>query len=296
MKIIDCCMFFNEDLILDLRLNELDKYVDFFVIVESAFTHSGEYKNLNFDIKKYEKFKNKIIYLKILNKPENLFKIKKSDTINQVKEKQIINALILENFQRNYISEGLKNFNDDDYILISDVDEIPNLNRVNFDKLKNKISLFKQYFFHYKFNLFLDNFYFFGSKGCIKKKLISPQWLRNIKGKKYSKFRIDAYFSKKKYNNIKIVEKGGWHFTNVMDEEKIIYKLKSYLHHADFPENLLDKDIFKNLIKDKKIMYDHSADKSQDRFKNRKPLNEFDKNLLPEYIKNNQEKFKDWLI
>ena len=198
MKIIDCCMFFNEDLILDLRLNELDKYVDFFVIVESAFTHSGEYKNLNFDIKKYEKFKNKIIYLKILNKPENLFKIKKSDTINQVKEKQIINALILENFQRNYISEGLKNFNDDDYILISDVDEIPNLNRVNFDKLKNKISLFKQYFFHYKFNLYLKDFFFFGSRGCFKKNLISPQWLRNIKSKKYSFFRLDTIFSKKK--------------------------------------------------------------------------------------------------
>ncbi len=81
-----------------------------------------------------------------------------------------------------------------------------------------------------------------------------------------------------------------------MDEEKIVYKLKSYLHHADFPENLLNKDIFKNLIKDKKIMYDHSADKSQDRFKNSKPLNEFDKNLLPEYIKNNQKKFKEWLI
>ena len=58
-------MFFNEDLILDLRLNELDKFVDHFVIVESAFTHSGESKGFNFNIDKYKKFKDKIIYLKI---------------------------------------------------------------------------------------------------------------------------------------------------------------------------------------------------------------------------------------
>ena len=289
-------MYFNEDLVLDVRLNELNPYIDKFVIAESNFTHSGEKKDFNFDIRKYHKFANKIIYLKIDQKPNNLIQINGEDSEDDIKNKQVENALILENFQRNYIYKGLENFNDDDFILISDIDEIPNLSLIDLNSNKNSIVMFKQYFFHYKFNLFLDDFYFFGTKGCIKKKLISPQWLRNIKGKKYSIFRIDSYFSKKKYNNIKIVEKGGWHFTNVMDEEKIIYKLKSYLHHADFPENLLDKDIFKNFIKDKKIMYDHSADKSQDRFKNRKPLNEFDKNLLPEYIKNNQKKFKDWLI
>ena len=289
-------MYFNEDLVLDVRLNELNPHIDKFVIVESNFTHSGEKKDFNFDIRKYQKFANKIIYLKIDQKPNNLIQINEEDSEDDIKNKQVENALILENFQRNYIYKGLENFNDDDFILISDIDEIPNLSLIDLNNHKNSIVLFKQYFFHYKFNLFLDDFYFFGSKGCTKKQLKSPQWLRNVKGKKYSIFRLDTYFSKKKYNNIKIVEKGGWHFTNVMDEEKIVYKLKSYLHHADFPENLLDKDIFKNLIKNKKIMYDHSADKSQDRFKNSKPLDEFDKNLLPEYIKNNQDKFKDWLI
>ncbi len=199
-------------------------------------------------------------------------------------------------FQRENLQKGIEAANDNDLILISDLDEIPNLNNLNFTKINNNVIIFEQKMFYYKLNLFYEDFKWQGTKGVKFKNFISPQWLRNIKGKKYSIFRLDAYFSKKKYNNIKIVEKGGWHFTNVMDEEKIVYKLKSYLHHADFPENLLDKDIFKNLIKDKKIMYDHSADKSQDRFKNSKPLNEFDKNLLPEYIKNNQEKFKDWLI
>ena len=296
MKIIDCFMYFNEDLVLDVRLNELNQHIDKFIIIESNFTHSGEKKNFNFDIEKFKKFENKIIYLKLDQKPKNLIEISEHDNQDEIKRKQIENALILENFQRNYILKGLESFSDDDFILISDIDEIPNLSLIDLNKHKNSIVLFKQYFFHYKFNLFLNNFYFFGSKGCTKKQLKSPQWLRNVKGKKYSLFRFDAYFSEKKYNNVKIIEKGGWHFTNVMNEEKIIYKLKSYLHHADFPENLLDKDIFKNLIKEKKIMYDHSADKSKDRFKNNKPLNEFDKNLLPKYIINNQDKFKDWLI
>ena len=56
MKIIDCFMYFNEDLILDVRLNELDGHVDKFVIVESCFPHSGERKTFNFDINKYQKF------------------------------------------------------------------------------------------------------------------------------------------------------------------------------------------------------------------------------------------------
>ena len=52
-------MYFNEDVVLDLRLNMLDKYVDYFVIVESSFTHKGDKRELQFDNKKFEKFKNK---------------------------------------------------------------------------------------------------------------------------------------------------------------------------------------------------------------------------------------------
>ena len=81
-----------------------------------------------------------------------------------------------------------------------------------------------------------------------------------------------------------------------MDEEKIVYKLKSFLHHADIPDNLFDKNLFKKLIKEKKIMYDHSADKSsRDKFK-KVSLSQFDYQLLPEYIKENKEKFNNWLI
>ena len=289
-------MYFNEDLLLDLRLNQLNPIIDKFVIVESKYTHSGDEKKFNFNLDNFSKFKDKIIYIQLEEKPSNLIKVNQNDEIGVVKTKQIENALVLENYQRNFISQGLKKFDDDDFILLSDVDEIPNFEDVNFKKLRNKIVLFKQYFFHYKLNLYLKNFYFFGTKGCSKKNLQSPQWLRNVKNKKYPIYRLDILFSDKKYNNVHIVHNGGWHFTNVMSEEKIIYKLKSYLHHADFPENLLNKETFQELIKQKKIMYDHSVDKSGDRFSNRKELSIFENNLLPEYLQKNLKKFEDWLV
>ena len=289
-------MYFNEDLLLDLRLNQLNPFIDKFVIVESKYTHSGDEKKFNFNLDNFSKFKDKIIYIQLEHKPSNLININQNDEIGIVKSKQIENALILENYQRNFISQGLKKFDDDDFILLSDVDEIPNFEGVNFKKFRNKIVLFKQYFFHYKLNLYLKNFYFFGTKGCSKKNLQSPQWLRNVKNKKYPIYRLDILFSDKKYNNVHIVHNGGWHFTNVMSEEKIIYKLKSYLHHADFPENLLNKETFQELIKQKKIMYDHSVDKSGDRFSNRKELSIFENNLLPEYLQKNLKKFQDWLV
>ena len=289
-------MYFNEDLLLDLRLNQLNPIIDKFVIVESKYTHSGDEKKFNFNLDNFSKFKDKIIYIQLEEKPSNLIKVNQNDEIGVVKTKQIENALVLENYQRNSISQGLKKFDDDDFILLSDVDEIPNFEDVNFKKLRNKIVLFKQYFFHYKLNLYLKNFYFFGTKGCSKKNLQSPQWLRNVKNKKYPIYRLDILFSDKKYNNVHIVHNGGWHFTNVMSEEKIIYKLKSYLHHADFPENLLNKETFQELIKQKKIMYDHSVDKSGDRFSNRKELSIFENNLLPEYLQKNLKKFKEWLV
>lgn len=296
MKKIDCFMYFNEDLILDVRLNTLNPVIDNFVIVESNFTHSGEKKEFNFNINNYQKFKDKIIYIQVKDLPKNILNINSSDTKDEIKKKQILNALVIENYQRNKISEGIKNFKSEDLIFISDIDEIPNLAELDLKNIGNSIILFKQFFFHYKFNLYLNNFDWFGTKACLKKNFISPQWLRNIKNKKYSILRLDTLFSKKKYSNIKIIERGGWHFTNVMDEEKMYYKIKSYLHHADFPDHLLKKETFRNLIENNEILYDHSIDKSKDRFSNPKKLDKFNNDMLPDYIKKNQNKFSEWLI
>ena len=295
MKVFDTFTYFNENMILDIRLNELNAFVDKFVIVESTFTHSGEAKKLNFRIENFKKFSDKIIYVIIDDVPKNYLRIGQDDK-NEIKtSKEINNALILENYQRNSITKGLNNADENDLILMSDVDEIPNLQNLNLRKISSKILIFNQYFFHYKLNLYLKDLRYFGTKGCLKKNLKSPQWLRNIKNKKYNFFRIDTLFSNKKYTNISFINNGGWHFSNVLNEDQIIYKLKSYLHHADFPKNLLNKNLFTQLIKERKVMYDHEADKGDDKYSTKKDLTKIDFKLLPVFIKENKKKFDEWL-
>ena len=78
MKLIDCFMYFDEDLILDIRLNTLKEEVDKFVIAEATRNHAGEPKKLNFDINRFSKFKDKIIYLIIEDLPTNVNSFKKT--------------------------------------------------------------------------------------------------------------------------------------------------------------------------------------------------------------------------
>ena len=191
MKIFDCFMYFDEEMILDVRLNTLDKYVDYFIISESNFTHSGKRRDLNFDINKYKKFKDKIIYLIYDKEPSDIETINENDHKNEKARKKIMNAVKRENGQRNYLQNGLKDAGNEDIILVSDVDEIPNLTNFNFTNFKNKIIQFKQDMFYYKFNLVLPKLDWTGTKGCRKKNLINLQWLRNIKDRKYSILRPD---------------------------------------------------------------------------------------------------------
>tara|TARA_B100000035_G_scaffold303051_1_gene301250 strand:- start:6 stop:875 length:870 start_codon:yes stop_codon:yes gene_type:complete len=288
-------MYFDEDVVLDVRLNTLNEYIDNFIIVESLFSHKGEKRNLKFDIKKFSKFKNKIIYLVCEKEPNQIEKINISDTENEKSEKYIMNALHRENAQRNFIAEGLKKANDEDIILVSDLDEIPNLKNVNFDSFKEKLVFFNQEMFYYKFNLKLPNYNWVGTKSCKKRNLISPQWLRNIKDKNYPFYRIDTFFSQNKYTNIKFIHNGGWHFTNLKSSNEIKHKLRSYLHHREFDLNPLEVNDIEKLIKEKKAIYDLNVDKRSQKIGDGNKLETYDINKLPNYIINNLEKFKKWI-
>ena len=295
MKIFDCFMYFDEDIVLDLRLNTLDKYVDHFVIVESVFTHKGDKRELRFNPKKFDKFKNKIIYLVKTEEPPNLDIINKDDDDITKGSKYIFNAAKRENGQRNYINEGLKSAEKNDLIMISDVDEIPNLSNIDLKNINKKIILFKQDMFYYKFNLKLPNFNWVGTKACKKKDLINPQWLRNVKDRKFPFYRIDTFFSKNKYTNIKIIKNGGWHFTNIKTAQEIQIKLKSYLHHVEYEIKPLTIEEIENLIKNKKAIYNLHADKRSQKFDEGKKLEKFKFENLPEYIQKNYEIYKNWL-
>ena len=174
-------MYFDEDILLDLRLNYLNSYVDKFVIVESNYAHNGKKRSLNFNINNFEKFKHKIVYLVLDKEPTGIASFDDKDHIDITNSKYFLNASKRENFQRNYIQEGLKDADPHDIVMISDLDEIPNLEQNNFSDISNKLIFFKQKLFYYKFNLKLDSFEWFGTKACRKDNLLSPQWLRNIK-------------------------------------------------------------------------------------------------------------------
>lgn len=295
MKIYDCFMYFDEDVILDLRLNILNPFIDYFVIVESTFNHKGEKRKLKFDINKYKKFENKIIYLIFDKEPSGIEKVFDTDNESEVSRKLILNAASRENGQRNFISKGLERANEKDLILISDVDEIPNLEKINWNTLKDQIVLFKQDMFYYKLNLRLPDLIWSGSKACRKKYLKSPQWLRNIKDKKYSFFRIDTFFSKKKYINIKFIENGGWHFSNIKTAAEIEHKLKSYLHHREFDLNPMSKEEIEDIINNKQAIYDLKVDKRINKIGNGNKLIEQPLNKLPSYIQKNLYKYEEWI-
>ena len=295
MKIFDCFMYFDEEVVLDVRLNTLNKFVDYFVIVESKFTHKGDHRELKFNHKKFKKFKDKIIYLVYEELSQKIETLEKDDNESEKSRKYILNALYRENGQRNHIVKGLSNANKDDIILISDVDEIPNMTEIDLNEINEKIILFKQDMFYYKFNLKMPNLKWTGTKGCKKKDLISPQWLRNIKDRKYSFFRIDTFFSVTKYASIKIVNNGGWHFSNIKTPREIEHKLRSYLHHREFDEKPLSIEEINQVIKNKQAIYDLKVDKTVNKIGNGSMLEKFEINKLPNYIQKNQNYFKDWI-
>ena len=288
-------MYFDEEVVLDLRLNTLDRYIDYFVIVESTFTHKGEKRSLKFNQKKFEKFKDKIIYLIFDKEPDGIEKIYETDNEGTKTNKYILNAAKRENGQRNYILNGLHKAEAKDLILISDVDEIPNLENIDIKNIKEKIIMFQQDMFYYKFNLKFPNIEWIGTKGCKKKNLINPQWLRNIKNRKYPLYRIDTLFSKKKYISSKIVNNGGWHFSCIKTAEEIEHKLKSFLHHREFDLDPLDTEGIKKLMENKQAIYDLRADKTVNKIGTGDKLEKYSLENLPEIIKLNLDKYKMWL-
>ena len=142
MKIYDCITYMNEDIVLDLRLNYLNNYVDKFIIVESRYFHNGKKKKLFFDIKKFSKFKKKIVYLVLDHEPKDIEPINSFDSAETKNSKHILNGMKRDFYQRNYIMNGLKESNDNDIILISDIDEIPKMDSLDIKSINNELIFF----------------------------------------------------------------------------------------------------------------------------------------------------------
>ena len=280
---------------LEVRFNILNKHVDKFIISEAKYSHSGEKKKLNFEIKKFSEFKKKIIYTVVENEPADL-KYKKKDNLKFEEKKDMrINSILRISHQRNKLFDCLNEASDNDYIFYSDNDEIPNFDRINFETNTNKIIIFKQKLFYYKFNLLCGWVDWYGTKGCKKKDLLSFSWLREVKAKKYPIYRLDALFSNNKYNNVKIVENGGWHFSQLKTPEDIEVKLLNQEHHDEYRE--ARKHGLPNpseLVRKKTIVYDFKAKSSDYKFSKEFKLKTASVDILPDFLKRNLNKYSEW--
>ena len=298
MKIFDCITYFDEPMLFEIRLNILDKLVDEFIVAEALYTHSGKKKKINFKKDLYPRFKNRIKHIVIEKEPQNLSLITNNNDneINQAHYR--MNAAKRIEFQRNAISKVFKEVNNDDWIIYSDSDEIPNLENINFENIKQKFLLFKQKMFYYKFNLGLPILDWFGSKACQYKNLSSISELRNIKPKKYNWWRFDTLFKKNKFIDLKVIDNGGWHFTEIKSAKDIYIKHINDEHHDEFDQTGINEDSIKDMIKNKYIPYDHSIDQKEWKDKwnknNRIKLSIIENSKLPKYLMINRSKYLNW--
>jgi beta-1,4-mannosyl-glycoprotein beta-1,4-N-acetylglucosaminyltransferase len=250
MKVYDAFLFFNELELLELRMNILNDVVDFFVVVESTVTFSSKHKDLIFEKNKtiFDKFANKIIHIVIDDTPDSFMNINYID--NPKTDVEILKNKILkyvdespnwerhetqwgvETYQRESIIKGLLNCDDDDMVIISDVDEIPN--PIEVEKIKNvteDVFNFNQNMYYYYLNMLKEKNWS-GPKSCTwgKLKTISLNSLRQNK------------------HTTKTITDGGWHFSFMGGESKIIEKIESYAHQ-EFNNSYYKENIKKNMSK-----------------------------------------------
>ena len=194
--------------------------------------------------------------------------------------------------------KAISDASDNDLIILSDNDEIPNLNSKQFKNTKKEIIIFKQLFFYYKLNLLYDLIPWYGSKATKKKNLISMSWLKNLKNKKYPIWRLDTLFSNTRYINLEIIDNGGWHFTNLMTAEKLYEKLTNFGHHDEFELSGMTVNDLQKKINNKEVFFNHFVDKEKykERWNFDYKLKKIEKDKLPNFLQLNetQLKYKEW--
>ena len=268
MKIYDGFLFFNELDLLEIRLNTLDHIVDKFILVESSVTHSGLPKPFYFEENKerFSKFLDKIIHIKVTNTPDDfttiptsftddyegrVFKniweyIKVSTAFNKVTEKHFGRDL----FQKECIKLGMKNCNDTDIILSSDLDEIPNpeiLERLDEFYEDNSFYTFSQTNHCYYFNIVLES----QSNNSPYNTEKTTKW----NGSRMGSFELIKNYS---LNTLRtqentIIMDGGWHFSFMGGIDRVKTKLKSY-SHQECNNDIVINGLEDNFIQNKDVI------------------------------------------
>lgn len=230
MKIYDCFNFFNELDLLEIRLNTLKDSVDYFVIVESNVTHSGQFKPLYYEENKerFKSFEDKIIHYVVMNTPNQFVNLPKAESSGPLQEcydyieKQTnrFNRATQPDYGRDFFQkESVRRAiygkaNDDDLILISDLDEIPNphvLDNIDLLDIEANMYSLQQPMFCYYINMLKQEDWFGTKLGLYK----------NLRKHSFNEIRGDEGLTIK-------IPNGGWHFSFLGGRDKVVEKLKSY--------------------------------------------------------------------
>jgi len=276
-KIYDCFPFFNELDLLEIRLNYLDPVVDYFVLCESKVTFSGISKKLFYEDNKelFKKFEDKIIHVVVDDTPSELIGVDPFRT---------------DQYQRNSVIKGLQNCSDNDIIITSDLDELPNINVIkNFKKFYKPDILFHlaQGMYYYYFNL----------KETSGKLLSYSGEFDGIEDKKWLGTKICNYGFLKKYGVDRLrhpsmresglrIDNGGWHFTYVgchklsSAHERVMLKI-GCTSHQEFNNTYYKSHVQVNIKNNKDVFFRDSNFEVVD-------MDE----TFPSYILKNKEKYK----
>jgi len=300
MKVFDCFPFFCELDLLEIRLNLLDPFVDYFVIRESNLGFAGNEKKYFFEENKqlFSKFLDKIIYLKIDDNPNDFFNLPYISNAQSKEEicKNMIYKFVDEStnwskhekhwgrefYQRECLHKGLLSCEDDDLILFGDLDEIPNP-KILKQLLKNytfdKTYVFDQKTYYYYLNLWKEDNW----RGTV---LTSYRFLKD---KPLNDFRLHhtkytANFIRGGYP-FEVIDNGGWHFSYMGGVERVIFKIESG-GHQELNNQFIKSNVRSNISNRKDIF-----------FRNGEMIEvPMDNQNYPEYILNNLDRYSNLIF
>jgi len=262
-KIIDCITYFRESFVTKLRLEILKDVVDQFIICESLYDHRSRPKKINFQLhnKKLETKIKKLIIDHEFPEPNDAWKCQK--------------------YQRDFILKHLNDVGDDDYVMFSDPDEIPNPKILENFNLTKKFGIFMQNHFVYNFKTIDQHQNPWAGTRITKKKNLKS--IDDLKHKILVK-NIKKWWRIDKERSIELINNGGWHFKDFFSAEEISIKLKTFAHTEFDDEKYTKIEKINNLIKKKQDVYGRGRSfETND-----------DESNLPDYVIKNKENLSNF--
>ncbi|WP_409373196.1 benzoate transporter [Pantoea sp. ACRSB] len=292
--IYDCFLYYDEDLLLELRLHTLHAHVDKFVIVESLYTFTGKKRDkLNFDIEKFSAFRDQIIYV-VNDTPPTFYEQEFFSNSSLVKAGET-DPWENESTARNSIMKGLVDAKDNDVIIVSDVDEIPRPEALSRFSRRHICTTLYQNFYNFKFNVQVLNDD--GSpRLCKLPKMVTfkrlkhffhgqPELLRNVK-RKGTPVRECWWRWRLLKLRTHVVYDAGWHFSWVMSDDRISEKMATISHTEHNLPEFNNPDHIRRCVEQNIDIWNRPR---------KMAIRPVTKELMPDWLVDNQSRFEDFI-